>query len=97
MSQRKEQLPLRACNICGEMFQPSRTTHNFCSQKCRKKHFKIQNKGYYAKQLERKRIERGLKQEMRNKKTNHDKIADIAIEARKHGMTYGQYVAKMGL
>lgn len=37
------------------------------------------------------------KKKPRTKKSNMKSITDIAVEARKAGMTYGQYVAKMGL
>jgi hypothetical protein len=35
--------------------------------------------------------------EKENAKVNMKSITDIAAEARKAGMTYGKYVAKMGL
>lgn len=45
--------------------------------------------------------DRSTEKEKRNynkkKKENMKAIVDIAAEAKKHGMSYGQYVVKMGL
>lgn len=38
-----------------------------------------------------------MKEESKTKKRSKKSITDIAVEARKAGMTYGQYVAKMGI
>ena len=90
MSERKIKLPMKPCIICGELFQPSKINHNCCSQKCRKINFRMQTQSYNERQLEIKRANKSIKKE----KTNHEKIADIAIAAREEGLTYGQYVAQ---
>ncbi len=89
MSERKTKLPMKPCMICGELFQPSKINHNCCSQKCRKKHFREQNRIYSAEHAARERANNKAKA-----KTNYDRIIEIDAAAKKEGLTYGQYVAK---
>lgn len=85
----------RICIICGKEFVPKTHKATMCSHECR-----VIRKNEIAKEFnERKKASKPekAKQPKRRKqkeKTNHDKIADIAIAARKEGLTYGQYVAK---
>jgi predicted nucleic acid-binding Zn ribbon protein len=85
----------RKCIVCGAEFETKSTRQICCSKECSKNRNRTINKELekkkYHEKVQKKRIEEAMP------KSNHDKIANIAIEARSHGMTYGQYVAKMGL
>lgn len=86
------------CIVCGSEFEKKRSDHICCSKKCRNRYNSKQSKERVAKHKEKKKQEMMREAVRMSKKgENHHKIADIAIEARKHGMTYGQYVAKMGI
>jgi hypothetical protein len=75
------------CFWCGKKFTP--TYHNVvcCSEECKKKRLNAQDKARREKFNSKNKAPE-------KQKTNHEKIAEIAIEARKQGMSYGQYVAK---
>lgn len=80
---------VRKCAVCGNYFVATRINAECCSDDC--------------KHTRRLKLEKELreqnKSEVRSKprKRNKNSITDIAVEARKAGMTYGQYVAKMGI
>ena len=82
------------CIICGKEFEQKRETHLCCSKKCRKKHYDEQNRIRSQKWREEHSEEIKKKRNKGKEKSNHEKIADIAIAARAEGLTYGQYVAK---
>lgn len=78
------------CIVCGTVFQKRKKDHVCCSVACqlkrRREYEKEMNALYRAQKKEKaKNIE----------KTNHEKIADIAILAREADMSHGQYVAMM--
>lgn len=85
----------RNCVICGKEFIPINKNNICCSPVCTKK------RNYQVNEVTRKERYDNLAHLMKVQAdmppSNHDAIANIAIEARKHGMTYGQYVAKMGI
>lgn len=70
----------KTCPICGKEFEGNR---KYCNKECSKK-------GYRLKQITRTEKKRKLKQKSR---TNDNRLQTIAKEARKAGMSYGQYVA----
>lgn len=74
---------IRACVVCGKKFQPVARTQIYCSKVCAKKR---------DRELRR---ERELAQREEKKKSNA--LIDIAVAARREGMSYGQYVAKYGV
>lgn len=81
----------KICIICGKEFTTTRDA-KCCSKECRdKRNVQKQSENYERKQKE---IKKNGKKKKQLPKTNHEKIADIAIAARKEGLTYGQYVAK---
>ena len=86
---------MKICIICGKEFVPKTHKATMCSHECR-----VIRRNEIAKEFnERKKaLNAGKKNQPKRRKqkekTNHDKIADIAIAARKEGLTYGQYVAK---
>lgn len=74
---------MKDCKICGNPFIPNCNNQSYCSKACKHKAAQIRC------------IENRKKLEMMQKKRNS--ITDVAVEAKKSGMTYGQYVARMGL
>lgn len=80
------------CIICGKEFTPYRSEHICCSPECSKKrNYQVtstRKKQQYRDMVEKKKAMEAMP------KSNHDAIANIAIEARKHGMSYGEYVGK---
>lgn len=77
---------IKVCKICGNEFETEVKRQQMCgSIECRRE---------YQMQIWRKSKEKSAR---KRNKSNAKKITDLAVEARKHGMTYGQYVAKMYL
>lgn len=85
MKQAKEQI----CKECGCAFKPNREWQAFCSEKC--------CRAYHVKENRYKRLERRLESKKEPKRGKKLSLTDISVEARKAGMTYGEYVAKYGL
>lgn len=84
----KKQMFKVTCKICGKEFIANSNQRSLCSDKC-----KEENKLRIAR-------ERALKREKENNmekyhKENRKAIVDLAVEARKAGMTYGQYTAML--
>lgn len=81
---------IKQCKVCGKEFEADKHQRRCCSDECReinkKENERIASLRY-----------RELRMKKRKKAENQQKIIDIAVEARKQGMTYGQYVAKMYL
>ena len=67
----------KVCLQCGKAFVANSPSHLYCSEYCGKK-YRTSNAGARP----TRKVPR---------KPNQDLI-DMAIEARQHGMTYGQYV-----
>ena len=72
----------KVCPYCGKTFIQVGSFRKYCSQEC----FNIVNKMNTKPACEEKK-------KRTRKKTNS--LREMAREARKHGMTYGQYVAQM--
>lgn len=71
----------RKCKVCGKEFESRSSRAFYCSTDCSNESSK---RGY-------------LKDKTKGYKQRTKSLSDIATEARKAGMTYGQYVVKMGL
>ncbi len=71
----------KKCKYCGKEFDATKSKRLYCSDKCKKSFWK-------KKDIKRKH---GVHMEKPNAA-----VVDIAVKAREAGMTYGQYVAKMG-
>ncbi len=73
---------LRRCKVCGRIFTANHIGEKYCSDWCRggKKPHSITGPYYED-------------EESRHKK-HKSTLAQESIEARKHGMTYGQWKAK---
>lgn len=81
------------CIICGKEYEQRKITQKCCSEECRGVLTKQQRKILNQKHNEKRKVKKSVE----IPKTNAEKIAELEEEARKHGMRYGQYVAKMGL
>lgn len=79
---------IRECKICGKPFEASRS-RVCCSDKCIKKNKSLLSQANYEKTYIPKKTKRKRKD---NAKSNYNAIRDLTIEAREHGMSYGQYV-----
>lgn len=77
------------CLVCGKRFMAKRIDQVYCGANCRKIAFKKYRKEWGEETRAR---ERELKAE-KMKKPKINSVAEIAVEARKAGMSYGQYVA----
>lgn len=81
----------RKCAICSRRYTTTRANKKYCSTKCADIGEKRAAKKNSTKQESKKVIAQKKREERRKA------IIDIAVEAKKHGMSYGQYVAKMEL
>ena len=92
------------CPVCGNEFELSGRTRKYCSKQCRYTATKIRAnergkeryKNMTAEQKEQLKLRRRQSKPRRSKtkepKFKND-LARVAAEARKHGMSYGKYVA----
>lgn len=82
---------VRNCVICGKLFVARTVNGKYCSEEC-------QTEGLRRRTRNNWRDNEAKKKEIRkSKKKRQKELVDIAVEARKAGMSYGQYVAKMGV
>lgn len=81
---------IRTCKICGKEFDTNGTPAKCCSKECMEVNRININKKCTQAYKER---HFGKKK----KRNTSREIIDITVEARKQGMTYGQYVAQMYL
>lgn len=65
------------CAVCGCEFVSSSTGRKYCGDECKKEAGRQQDK---------------IRHEKNNPYRNRS-LVEMAVEAREHGMTYGQYVA----
>ena len=93
MAKKKKPLEKKKCVICGTEFMPIKGTQLCCSKECRAKRDVQIKELWYEEQRKKKDAEnRKL-----IPKSNYEEIVDVAIAARKEGLSYGQYVAKYKL
>lgn len=81
---------IRNCKICGKEFETNGTPAKCCSKECSAENNRQNGKAKYKEYYEKRKAKK-------IKKSNMKQIVDLTVEARRHGMTYGQYVAKMYL
>ncbi len=84
---------VKKCAVCGSPVTTQKTGAKYCGEKCKLKANKAQAK-------ERRMVAKILAKEKAEQEANAERppgIADIAKMARRAGMSYGQYVLKMGL
>lgn len=84
----KEENMTRKCPVCGKAISQNRKI--YCSDECQRTSKRVKN----AEGMRKKRQEeKEQRTEGRKKKDNNAHLTQVAIEARKLGMTYGEYVA----
>lgn len=76
------------CKICGKEFIAHTALRKLCSDECKREN-NIINATEHNKKI--KEIKENAKKEKEQRAT----IVDIAVKARKAGMTYGQYTAML--
>lgn len=85
---------VRKCRLCQKCFVAKRSDSVYCSPGCRKEGTRLYDK-------ERKAEERARNKEIQKAENKPKKkslsIAEIDAMARAEGLSYGKYVAKMGL
>lgn len=80
------------CEICGRVFTPKTGSAKTCSLHCSRKLQAITRKLSYEYDPALKRALRS--DEKKSKKDKHkDQLTMDAVEAKKHGVTYGKYMA----
>lgn len=76
---------VKVCIICGEKFETDCGRQKICDDiECKKENARREDLRRRGK-IDRK------------KHNNRQKIVDLTVEARAHGMSYGQYVAQLYL
>ena len=70
----------KICPFCGKEFKTASNSQKCCSRKCSRGWLKF-----------RRDIEKEAEEQKKKRKT----VKEIVAEARKHGMSYGKYVAMM--
>lgn len=78
---------IRKCDVCGKDFQPNSSNHRMCSPECKKK----------GQILSMREFRKAKKTEKAKKRNLTKERININAEARKHNMSYGQYVAWKGV
>ena len=91
------------CPVCGTQFEyVHRGKAKYCSTKCSRKMANIQAYGAWKRHYEKEKAERRKEKEAKKKSSKKAKtkpltLTEVAVLARKEGMTYGEYVQKHGL
>lgn len=80
----------RECKHCGKLFWPNSGHQKYCSKECCDKEAKIRDDRNRAQSEQNKKIREYLKESNKRRKV----LVNINAEAKKEGLTYGQYVAK---
>lgn len=93
---------IKTCMICGKSFEDNnpRSRRQLCSKPCVRARKRETNKAYSIRTKAKqaglevpKEYEPARVIKKKEKKNPNQELVDMAIEARKAGMTYGRYVA----
>lgn len=85
---------IRICAVCNKPFEARRENEVCCSAECKQARRRQQCRQYDKEDAQKRKLEAEKRKKL---SSGENSLTEIAIEARKAGMTYGQYVAKMGL
>lgn len=80
---------IRQCKICGKEFESNGTPAKCCSKECMAENNRRRSREQNKERWQAEKAKR------RKKYSNRQQIVDLTVEARQHGMSYGQYVALM--
>ena len=72
---------VRECRICGKTFEATQASSRYCSDECRREGNRISS--------------RLRKQKAKMRIYPNRELLDMAKEASKRGLSYGEYVAKL--
>lgn len=81
---------VKKCEICGKLFDAWNKAQKFCSDECRYKN-KLQQGAVFRE------VYKAQEKKQKTRKKQKMTLAQVAVAATQAGMTYGEYVAKMGL
>lgn len=82
----------KICTCCKKKFIPNHSNQKYCCKECSKEMNRQNNQRYYAE------IGKYKEKEKRHpKKKKSLSISEIEKMAREAGMSYGMYIAKMGV
>lgn len=81
----------RKCVVCGNKFTATRPNSKYCSDECRDEGRRKLTKANDKAKREREREAR------KARKNSQKSLVEIAVAAKKAGMNYGEYVARMGV
>ena len=76
----------KKCEVCGKEFTAYKKTQICCSAECAEERKRRKSLEYQRQKKEKRKIEKI--------EPNKDRITEMETEARRNGLTYGQYVAK---
>ena len=76
----------RICVVCGKAFESKYSGAKYCSQECREGARKVQ--------CHEAQLRYNVRQLPSATATRRDRVSEDALEAKKNGMSYGQYVAR---
>ena len=76
---------LKKCDHCGKEYAAKNWKQRFCCKECQVTYYRQDN--YASLKVEAKSLQK------RKSKIAHSSIAEIALEAQNHGMSYGKYLA----
>ena len=80
------------CLICKKETYAYNYNARYCSDECRKAAKHKRDLAYWAKQREQTKSRREHNIQVGGSREKKTSLAEVAAEARKHGMSYGQYV-----
>lgn len=88
-----KELRTAVCIVCGKTFETTAWNRTLCSTECRRKRARRAHKDY-MKTLDKNDVK--LDRRCKNVHEFHNTMGDLtsdAVEAKRKGMTYGQYMA----
>lgn len=83
MSKRKNELAIKFCIVCGKRIPETSNRHKICSDRCARKRKNLHRRGMPA----------PYENAIESPAQAHT-LAELNAEARKLGLTYGQYMQK---
>lgn len=86
---------IRKCAICGREFMAKNGKSKYCGKSCRVEGNRIIAREHQRQYSKENKLPKVI--EKREKSKSRMTIPEIVAAARKAGMSYGQYVEKMGL
>lgn len=80
--------PVKTCRQCGKKFVPPHINNVYCSDTCKKAHYREYQKEYQKGVRQREKEGRHILPRSRS-------LTEVSRRAKERGMTYGQYIANV--